>query len=104
MTRSRDSDEELARLTRQIAAKAARRLDYLEWLILAGAALAAVVGGFLVALLLAEVTDLNVRTLWVVASLFLFGVPGSIALARARKEERARQSKNIEHETTDSDG
>jgi hypothetical protein len=47
------SDEETARVTQEITARAIRRLDILEWLIFAGAAGLAVVGGGLLALLLA---------------------------------------------------
>lgn len=88
MSERRD-EERAARLTREIAARAARRLDYLEWVILGAAILAAVGGGALVALLLSDLTGLPYRSTWIVASLLLFGVPGTLALRRARREERA---------------
>ncbi len=53
-------EEETARL-RAFTARAARRLDYLEWLILAGAVGAATVGGALVALLVTDVTGVSFR-------------------------------------------
>lgn len=81
-------DEEDARLTREITARAIKRLDVLEWVILAGAGGMAVLGGALVAWLLADPLGLAFRPTWLVASLVLFGVPGAIALRRIKKEER----------------
>jgi hypothetical protein len=45
-------DEEAARITREVTERAIRRLDVLEWVILAGAVLFAVIGGWMVAVLL----------------------------------------------------
>ena len=87
------TDEEAARRTRVIAVRAIRRLDVLEWLILSGAVIAAVVGGWLIAWLLAESVGLSFRLVWVVSSLVLFGGPGSVALIRLRREEREWQAK-----------
>jgi len=84
---ARREDEQTARL-REFTARAARRLDYLEWLILAGAVGAATAGGALIALLLSDVADFPFRLTWIVASVLLFVVPGGLALRRVKKEER----------------
>lgn len=77
-----------ARITREITERAIRRLDILEWLILGGAALLAAVGGGLVALLVAPSLGWNVAATWVVASALMLGLPGGLALYRARRDER----------------
>lgn len=89
---ARNRTEE-ARLTREIASRAVRRLDILEWVILAGAVVLSLVGGALVALLLETSVGLSLRPTWVVASLLLFGVPGVIAMKRMRKDEREMREK-----------
>ena len=86
----KDSDDEAARITREIASRAIRRLDVLEWVIFMGAAGLAVLGGGLLALLLAEPMGFRFRPTWLVASLVLFIVPGAIALLTLRREERRR--------------
>lgn len=91
-------DEETARRTREFAARAARRLDYLEWVILAVAVGAAVVGGALVALLVHELWVLSFRATWMLAAVLLFVVPGGLALRGVRREERAWRSKMRERE------
>lgn len=87
-SRRRRDEETAARLTREIASKAARRLDVLEWVILAGAGLAAIGGGALVAFLMRELSGWPFRLTWMVSALVLFVVPGAIALRRVRREER----------------
>jgi uncharacterized membrane protein len=100
---SRKADqEELARVTRQIAARAARRLDFLEWVIMAGAGVAAAVGGALLALLLGLTVGLPFRITWIVASLLLFIIPGWLALRKVKKEDRERREKILNRtETSD---
>ena len=88
MSRKRRNEERAARLTREFASRAARRLDYLEWVILAGAALVAVGGGALVAVLLRDVAAWSFRATWIVSALLLFGVPGILAMKKIRREER----------------
>ncbi len=77
-----------ARLTQEIASRAIRRLDILEWVILAVAVVLSLVGGALVAGLLSASVGLAFRPTLVVASLLMFGVPGVIALKRRRRDER----------------
>ena len=89
---ARDRSEE-ARVTREIASRAVRRLDMLEWVMLAGAMALSLVGGALVALLLETSMGLSFRPMWVVASLLLFGVPGVIAIRRMRRDEREMRAK-----------
>lgn len=73
-----------ARLLQEVAHRAARRLDVLEWVALAMAAGLAVVGGGVVAWLLAPLVGVPLRTLWVVAALLMFVLPGWAALRRRR--------------------
>jgi hypothetical protein len=89
---ARDRSEE-ARVTREIASRAVRRLDLLEWVMLAGAMGLSLAGGALVALLLETSMGLSFRPMWVVASLLLFGVPGVIAIRRMRRDEREMRAK-----------
>lgn len=86
----RRSDEETARVTREITSRAIKRLDVLEWLIFVGAAALAILGGGLLALLLAEPMGFGFRPTWLVASLALFVVPGAIAVLTLRRDERRR--------------
>lgn len=90
------AEEEAARRAREVTGRAIKRLDLLEWVILLVAVVVALVGGALVALLAGASLGWDIRTTWVVASLLLFGVPGFVALRRARLEEeesRRRRSK-----------
>lgn len=73
-----------AELLREVARRAARRLDVLEWAVLLAAAVLAVLGGGVVAWLLAPVLGVSPRPLWVVSALLMFGVPGWAALRRRR--------------------
>lgn len=84
------SDEETARLTREITTRAIRRLDMLEWAIFGGAAVLAAIGGALIALLLAGPLGVGFRPTWLVASIVLFVVPGAIAMTILRRDERRR--------------
>ena len=82
------AEREAARVTHEVAARAIRRLDILEWVILGGAMLMAIAGGALVSWLIAPALPASFRTTWIVASLGLFGVPGVITLVRLRRDER----------------
>ena len=90
---SKQDRSEEARLTHEIASRAIRRLDMLEWVILGGAGVFAMVGGAVVAWLLSASAGLSFRPTWVVASLLLFGVPGVIALRRLRRDERETRAR-----------
>lgn len=95
---SHHNDEETARLAREFAARAARRLDYLEWVILAVAVGAAVLGGALVAVLVHDLWALSFRLTWILAAVLLFAVPGGLALRGVKREERAWRKKMRERE------
>jgi len=69
--------------------RAIRRLGILEWLFLALAATGALLAGALVAWLLQQSVGWGFRVTWVVTSLLLFVVPGSISWLRLHREERA---------------
>ncbi len=84
------SDEETARLTREVTSRAIRRLDVLEWFIFLGAGVLATIGGALIAILLAGPLGFAFRPTWVVASVILFVVPGAIAMTILRRDERRR--------------
>lgn len=71
----------------EVASRAVRRLDVVEWVGLGAAAVVAVAGGGLVALLLAGPLGIPARTLWVLASVLLLALPGGVALAGARRAE-----------------
>lgn len=97
------SDQEDSRLTHEIAHRAIRRLDVLEWVMLAGAAGMAIVGGALVAWVLDGVVAWSFRTLWMVTALFLFAVPGAIVFTQLRREE-ARSRARLEREPDEDHG
>ena len=99
---ARNRTEE-ARITREVASRAVRRLDILEWVMLAGAVVLSLVGGALVALLLETSMGLSFRPTWVAASLLLFGVPGVIAMKRMRRDDREMRVK-IRELTEKNDG
>jgi hypothetical protein len=80
-------DEEEARVTSEVARRAIRRLDFLEWVILAVAVALSVGGGALVAWILAGPSG-SFRTIWMVTSVLLFTVPGVIVFARLKRDER----------------
>jgi uncharacterized membrane protein len=90
VTPVRRSAEEDARITREITARAIRRLDILEWVILTGVAALSVVGGWLVALVLSTAVGLPFRPVWIAAAVLIFSVPGAIAWRRTRREDRQR--------------
>jgi MFS family permease len=92
------NDEETARLAREFTARAARRLDYLEWVILAVAVGAAVLGGALVAWLVHDLTGASFRIVWAVSAILLFVVPGGLALRGVKREERAWRARKEERE------
>lgn len=84
------SEREAARVAQEITSRAIRRLDILEWVILAGAAGLALAGGAALSWLIHEPIGLGFRTTWTVASLTLFVVPGGITLAKLKRDERKR--------------
>jgi uncharacterized membrane protein len=84
-----ENDPETARIAREVASRAVRRLDILEWVILLGAAGLSAVAGALVGVLAAHTLGFSFRVTWVVSSLLIFGVPGWFAMRRAKREDEA---------------
>ena len=87
------AEREAARLAREVTARAIRRLDILEWVILAAAVAVSLMGGGVVALIVGTSTGLDVRLTWALASLLLFGIPAAVVLRRMREEERASRER-----------
>jgi hypothetical protein len=87
-------DRAAARATSVVARRAIWRLDLLEWVGLAGAAGVAILGGAIVASLLAGPLGIGFRAMWILASLVLLVVPGTIVLIRSRADSAGRGSLN----------
>jgi hypothetical protein len=96
-------EREASKVTREVARKAIRRLDVLEWVILAATMALAIGGGALVALLVVGREGAGFRGTWIVTSLLLLIVPGAVVLLRQRKEEREREAR-ASGPGTDEDG
>lgn len=62
--------------------RAISRLNLLEWVILAGAAAMAILGGALAGFILQELLGAPFRIVWIVGALLLFAVPGWAVLIR----------------------
>jgi hypothetical protein len=83
MGRRFDPDEVEA--AREVAARAIRRLNILEYVILFFALALALLGGALVAWVVSSATDLSFRWTWAAASLLLFVLPGALVYLRERR-------------------
>ena len=90
MKRGSAWEKEEARVTSEVARRAIRRLDFLEWVILAVAVGFAVGGGALVAWILAGSSAGMFRTVWMITSVLLLAVPGVIVFARLKRDERRK--------------
>ncbi len=84
------------RRAREVASRAIRRLNILEWVILLMAALFALGAGALVALMVRDLTGAPFRIGWAVASLLLFIVPAVGVHLRDRREGRREPSPDRE--------
>ena len=82
-----------AQVAHEVAARAIRRLNIIEWVILGSGMLLAIVGGAAVAWLIAPAVGVRFRPIWMVMSVLLFVVPGVIGIMRMRKDERAARVK-----------
>ena len=91
-----------SRAAREVMDRAIRRLNILESLILAGAAVAALVGGWLTAFLAQSAIGLPFRPTWFVASLALFVVPGFLVWSRERRARRPSVDGTTQDATGDS--
>ena len=69
-------DQEAAERAQEVTQRAIRRLDALEWIGYALAAVVAILGGAAVAWMVAEPSGFDFRTVWIVSSLVLLVVPG----------------------------
>jgi uncharacterized membrane protein len=94
--RDRADEEAAARVLRDVAAQAARRLAWIEWVIYGAAAVLAVAAGALVALLVTRPLGLPFRPTWMVASMLLFVVPAFVSFRRERRARRSRLSPNTD--------
>ena len=86
MNQKNETDQEDVRVTREVAARAIRRLNVLEWVILGGAGLIAVVGGALASWLIAAQLKVSFRLTWIGLSMLLLAVPGLIVILRSRRD------------------
>jgi uncharacterized membrane protein YhaH (DUF805 family) len=80
--------KEEARVTSEVARRAIRRLDFLEWVILAAALGLALGGGALVAWVLTGTSSGAFRRTWMIVSALLFIVPGVIVFVRNKRDQR----------------
>ena len=88
MSKGGSWEEREARVTSEVARRAIRRLDFLEWVILAVAVAMALGGGALVAWILAGSGNPSFRTVWLITSAVLLIVPGIVVFARQKREDR----------------
>ncbi|HIA72941.1 MAG TPA: hypothetical protein EYO20_04130 [Gemmatimonadetes bacterium] len=86
MNHASRSDQGDVKVAREVAARAILRLNLLEWVILGGAGLIAILGGWLVSWLIAPQLKVSFRSTWMGLSMLLFAVPGLIAIFRLRRE------------------
>mgnify|MGYP001038249658 CR=1 FL=1 len=92
---SGDESDAETRLAQEVTLRAIRRLDILEWVMIGGALILALLGGALVALVLDGMVPWGFRAVWAAASLLLFGLPAAVTLIRVRREEaRIREKLN----------
>jgi uncharacterized membrane protein len=77
---------------RQVIDRAIRRLNALEYLILAAALILAVAGGALVAFLIAASVGVPFGMTWVLSAIFLFAFPALFVLRRETRTERVSRA------------
>ena len=94
MTGPSPSERETARLAGEVARRAIRRLDVLEWMIFAAALVLAILGGAGVAWLMTGPDGADFRRTWMVASVLLFVIPGGIVIYQAAAAERSQSTDN----------
>lgn len=83
-------ERETARRAGEVARRAIRRLDVLEWVLIGAALFVAILGGAVVAWLLARSGGTAFRVTWMVSALLLFVVPGAVVILQGRRAERRR--------------
>ena len=86
----------------EVAARAIRRLNFLEWIILLGSVLVASVGGALVSWLIAPQFEVPFRLIWLAVSVLLLVIPGLVILLRSNTDSGGVSSgKELKTEKTD---
>lgn len=85
-------------------ARAVRRLSALEYLILLGIVILALLGGALLALLLQAAAGFPFRTTWIVGSILFFVVPGAVVLGRELTRNDAGPTDERESRRDEDDG
>ena len=80
-------EKEVAKVTSEVARRAIRRLDVIEWVILLGAVALSIAGGWLVAAILVGREHESHRMVWMMVSVVLLVAPGAAALARFRRDQ-----------------
>jgi len=94
------SEEDVLRI---VAARAIRRLGLMQYAILGGATLLAVVAGALLALLVSSQFTLPFWIVWMIASALFLAVPGAAVWIAGRREAR-RSARKREADTGVSEG
>ena len=102
--RRRDPGEEETRVARAVMNRAIRRLNLLETILLGAAAIAALAGGWLAALLARSAFGFPFRTTWLVSSLLLFVIPGALAWTMEKRGRYAQPKMDIKGTSDDSPG
>jgi hypothetical protein len=82
-------DREAAERAHVVTRRAIQRLDLLELFIISAGVGLSMAGGVVVAWALNGITPWDFRSTWIGASLFLFVLSGSLAIAKIRKDARA---------------
>jgi hypothetical protein len=85
-------EKEAARVTSEVARRAIRRLDVIEWVLLFAAAALSAAGGWLVASILVGRDHESHRMVWMIVSVVLLVVPGATALVKLRQDGREKES------------
>ena len=94
MTRPIPGDEAAARAAAEVARRAIRRLDVLEWVTFAGAFVIAILGGAVIAWMVAQTAGWAFRPTWIATSLLLFVLPGGFVILRTRRAEGLENRKD----------
>jgi hypothetical protein len=91
-------EKEAAKVTSEVARRAIRRLDVIEWVILLGAVALSIAGGWLVAAILLGRGHESHRMVWMIVSVVLLVAPGAAALARLRQDRHEEEPAGLHTE------
>lgn len=103
MSRGGAWEREAARAASEVTRRAIRRLDVLEWVILAVTVGLAIGGGWLLAWILVGTSSDGFRMAWMITAALLFIVPGLIVFAQIRRDAR-REAEGYAVTRKDDDG